>query len=1143
MEIKLTNTYFLSGKWLMKNIMRAFIFLFCTTLFALTPGHVLSQHVKIQVKEDKKMSVDEVFDLIMEQTDYKFFYEEGIFKGLPKVDVKKGTVEANDLLRQSLSNANIDIVIGKNNTVIIKEKPKVVTTTVQQKIVVSGRVLDQKGLPLPGANVLEKGTKNGTQTDFDGKFSISVENKNATLEISFLGFNTQDIKVNGQSSITITLQENASTLNEIVVVGYGNQKKKMLTNAVSAVSSKQIKDLPVTSPGAALAGQVAGVTVVGTNGAPGRAPVIRVRGTGSITAGNSPLYVVDGFPLPDSSTFNLISPQDIQSIEVLKDAASAAIYGSRGGNGVVIVTTKRGTKGKTKFSFNSYAGSQQALNKVSVLNTKQLIDYMKEGYANQGLPIPPAYANPAANLPDTDWQDQIFRNGMQYSYQLSASGGSDAVKYSVSGGHLSQDGIVKGTGYERFNLMANLDADLSKRIKVGVSFMPSYAINTDKDTNGSGSEATSGATGSLGGFYGVLGNALMMPSLYPVKYANGNYGQPSIDPVYSGFSPNFTNPVAIIDLYEDKTKTVTLLGNSYLEFMIIEGLKFKTTFGFMNSNLSRNIFTPSTLGRAAFNTATITNPNLNAIAAQRQVGLNQNWVSENYFTYDKTIGDHDFSVLAGYSAQQNVSTMETLTGTSGTFLSDAVHTVGGAGEIKASSFYTGNNLISMYTRLNYSYKDKYILAAAFRRDGSSRFGTNNKYANFPSVSAAWRVKQEKFMDNVDWISDLKLRASYGETGNYNIGDYAWQSYMGPGNYTFGTGNGTINYGYIPTGLSNDNLTWEKNQQTDIGLELGFLKNRIALTADLYRRTTSNLLLNKGIPAINGFGLSILDNIGSVENKGLEIGLLTRNLEGKLKWTTNFNITFNKNKVLELANHVPLFQGFLNAYKLEEGQPISRLWGYKQIGVYQNAADVANSPVWTAAPMKPGDVKFEDYNHDGKVDVNDMQDLGTAAPKYIFGFVNTFQYGNFDLNIVMRGSQGGQNMYAIDRNQFRFFGSVNPRTNVLDRWQSEQNPGNGMEPRVANSNSDTNSNSTRYLHDASFLQITNLTFGYTLPQMKSLPFDSMRFYLTSQNLAMWTKDYPGYNPEANQSNDATLGVDNGSSYPLARSIILGVNLNF
>ncbi|MDH7463173.1 TonB-dependent receptor [Chitinophagaceae bacterium 26-R-25] len=1092
---------------------------------------------------EKNASVKQIFKEINRQTGFKFFYQEELLKQAGKVSIDVKNVSIDDALKICFRDLPFEYTI-ENATIVVKPAQKkylqetagATVTTIN----ITGTVLDENGKPLAGASVKLKGTDKGTSTDKNGSFSMVVANDLNNLVISYVGYETVELPVSKSGDMRIVLKPAESKMTDLVVVGYGDQKKRTLTTAISSVSAKQIKDLPVLNPGAALMGQISGVSVQATNGAPGQAPVLRVRGTGSINAGNSPLYVVDGYPLPDNSAFNLISPIDIESIQVLKDAAACAIYGSRGGNGVVMVTTKKGSNSKTKFAFNAYTGTQQRLKKVSVLNTPELIDYMKEGYTNLGKPIPPSFVNPPADLPNTDWQDQIFRNALQQSYQLSASGGSNAVQYSISGSYTSQDGIVKGTGYQRFNLRANMDAQLNKYIKVGVSLVPSFIVNTNKDTRGDGSEAATGGTGALGGFYGIIANAAMMPQLFPVKYANGNYAQPSIDPLGFGFSPNFTNPMAIIGLYEDKTKSTVLLGNTYLEANILPGLKFKTMFGFINSNSTRNVFTPSTYGGGGSTLATFTNPLLSAVKAQRQVGVNTNWVSENYFTYDKNFGNHYINVVAGYSAQQNVVTNETLNGVTGTFLTDAVHTVAGAGQTLGTTFYSGNNLTSVYARANYAYKEKYLFGAAFRRDGSSRFGDNNKYANFPSLSAGWRIKQEKFMDKLDVISDLKLRASYGETGNNNIGDYAWQNYLASANYVLGSNNGTANYGYLPGSLANPNLSWEKNQQTDLGLEAAFLKDRIYLNVDLYRRITSNLLLNRAVPAINGFGLNVMENIGKVQNQGLEIGLATKNLVGRFRWNTNFNITVNQNKVLELVNHTPIYQVFLNSYRIEEGKPIDQFWGYKQIGVYADQKDVDNSPVWAANALKPGDVKYEDHNHDGKVDVNDMQSLGHASPKFLFGFVNTFQYSNFDLNIIIRGSYGSKNLYAIDRNQFRFFGSVNPRTNVLDRWKSVQDPGNGMEPRAGGLAQDAMSD--RYLHDASFLHIANVTLGYSFPK-KTKAFDALRIYASCQNLAMFTKKYPGYNPEANSSNDATLGVDNGVSYPLNRTFILGLNLNF
>lgn len=1015
---------------------------------------------------------------------------------------------------------------------------------------ITGAVKDQNGTPLPGVSVFVKGTKKGSQTNEKGIYNVAVDNDKTTLVFSFIGFSAQEVPVTGaQSSVNISLVPTDKTLQDVVIVGYGSQQKKMLSTAVASVSSKQIKDLPVINPGAALAGQVAGINVQTTNGSPGLPPVIRVRGMGSLQAGNAPLYVVDGYPLESADAFNVISPQDIESIQVLKDAASAAIYGSRGGNGVIIVTTKRGKKGPAQFSFNSYIGMQQLSKKVSVLDSRQYLDYLKDYFVQTGKPVPDVVQNPPANLPNTDWQDEIYRNALQHSFQLSAYGGSDAVKYSISGGYLSQEGIVQQTKYRRFNFRMTLDAQVSKKIKVGATLMPSYAINDNKSTQGiiNGGNPEGGGGIAAGG---VVNTGLAMPSIYPVKYANGDYAQPAIDPVFpSTFaaSINLTNPVASLNLYEDKATTPLVLGSVYLEYHIIDNLKFKSTFGVQYNSSARNIYTPSTLGRPGFTTASLSKPSLAAIGAQRIIGLNYNWVSENFFSYDKTFRGHDISAIAGYSAQQNLSTIETLTGQQGTFPNDAVHYVTNAGQIFGGTSYNENTLISYYARVNYGYKDKYLLSAAFRRDGSSRFGTDKKYADFPSISAAWRIKQEKFMDQCNFISELKIRGSYGLTGNNSIGNYTWQSYQTQLNYVFGAGNGSRAFGYMPGNIANDGLTWESNRQTDIGLEVGLLKDRIYFTADAYKRTTEDLLFAKNIPGIIGFATSVTENVGKIENKGLELGITTKNLAGALKWSTNANITFNQNKVLRLANanFIGLSPaGLANAVRLVPGEALGAFYGYKHIGVYRDQHDVDNSPQWAAGGSKPGDIKYADMDGNGKIDAKDITYLGSPLPKFTYGLTNTFEYKSFDLNIIVRGAQGSKILNANDRLPFYFPGAVNPRTNVLDRWRSEASPGNGMEPRVGSAAQ--NVFSSRFLYDASFLQISNITLGYSLPQgfMNKAKLSGARLYVAVQNLYTFTK-YVGYNPEANNFNESgstQLSVDQGS-YPIARTFLVGLNLNF
>lgn len=1124
---------------------------------------LLQRRVSMRVEQKEIKSVLSQLESI---ANVKFVYSS---KSLPvqrKVSISVANKSVSEILDALFSPDKVTYRIVEDRIILSMVKPESILNSsavgngggeVEPEVLektVSGKVTDESGKDMPGVTVVLKGSQKGTSTDEKGGYSISVPDEEAgsakpVLIFSFVGFLSQEVQITAESVVNISLKIDTKSLDEVVVVGYGNLQKKMLSTAVASISSKQIKDLPTTNPGAALAGQMAGVNVQSTNGSPGQPPVIRVRGIGSIQAGNGPLYVVDGYPLENAEAFNMINPQDIESIQVLKDAASAAIYGSRGGNGVIIVTTKRGEKGAAKFAFNTYVGTLQMAKKVDVLNTPQYLQWLKESYINAGKPVPDAVANPAPNLPNTDWQDEIYRNALQQSYQLSVTGGSDAIRYSVSGGYLSQEGIVDLTRYQRYNLRASLDAQISKRIKIGALIAPGFAITDNKSTQGiiNGGNPEGGGGIAAGG---VVNTGLAMPSLFPVKYANGDYAQPAIDPLYNAglgsISPNLTNPIASLRLYEDRQESPLFLTSTYLEYQILDGLKFRTNFGFQYGSGSRNVYAPATLGRPGFTTASLSNPSLAAIGAQRIVSLNYNWVSENFFSYDRTFGEnHTLSAIAGYSAQKNRITVETLNGQAGTFSSTDVHYVSAAGQILGTTAYGENALVSLYARVNYAFKDKYLFSAAIRRDGSSRFGNNNKYASFPSMSAAWRIKEEGFMDNVDMVSELKIRGSFGLTGNNNIGDYTWQNYLAQNNYVFGAGNGSRVFGYMPGSISNPDLTWETNRQVDAGLELGLFRDRIYITADAYKRNTKDLLFAKNIPALVGFAGNVTENVGEIENKGLELGVTSKNAVGKLKWTTNANISFNKNKVVQLANanFIAIAAGAqANSVRLAPGQALGAFYGYKHVGIYKSQAEIDAMP-WAAGGAKPGDIKYADINGDNKIDANDITYLGSPQPKFTWGITNSFEYNNFDLNVIMRGAQGSLIMNANDRLPYYFGPAVNARTTVLNRWKSESEPGDGMEPRVGGVAQNVFSN--RFLQEASFLQISNITLGYRVPaKLFNSKITGLRIYAAVQNLYTFTK-YDGYNPEANIQNEGgstQLGIDFGS-YPLPRTFLIGVNLNF
>jgi TonB-linked SusC/RagA family outer membrane protein len=828
-------------------------------------------------------------------------------------------------------------------------------------LIIRGAVIDSQGAPLAGATVKIKGTTKAVATGTDGTYQISVPGPNTVLVFSFISFVTEERTVGVNKLVNITLKDNSTKLNDIVVIGYGQVKQKMLSTAISTVGAKQIEDRLVATPGQALEGQIAGVNIAQASGDPGTPPVIQIRGLGSIGAGNGPLFVVDGYPLNSSDDFDNINPADIESVQVLKDAAAAAIYGSRGGNGIIIVTTKKGKAGSTKFSFTANTGFQKVAKKVDVLSKDDYVSYVRDAFTNSGKTIPAIY-NAPDQLISTDWQDQIFRTGLQSNYALSASGGNDKVTFNVTGAYFNQQGIIKATNFDRYNLRVGLDANLTKKLKLTFNVAPSYAINDQTATGGGlNNAAIYGIGTNPSGVGGTVLSALLQPPVLPVFNANGDYSNAPVTLSGAGqvFNGNPYNPVATLDLYKDRTTTARALSNTALSYEIIKGLTFKTNFGFEAIITNRNWFVPATLQSDNGPTANLSNPLLTNLRSRVTEGNNYNYISENTLNYNTVINrNHNLTLLAGYSFQKNTYNEASQYGQNGTTTNSIIQYPTNAGIILGTVGYSANALISTFGRANYSYKDKYLLSASVRSDGSSRFGENNRYATFPAFSAAWRVGEEGFMKKLPSVSELKIRASYGVSGNNNIGDFSSQSYTTQVNYVFGANNATPVFGFSPNSIPNQDLTWETNKQTDIGLELGMFTDRLYLTADVYHRITTNLLLNRGVPAIFGFATSLLSNIGEVRNDGLELALHTVNLAGALRWSTDMNIAFNRNKVISLTSDGSFVGydaafGYTNSIHVTPGEPMSSFYGYKQIGVYTDAADVANSAKWHQAVQFPG----------------------------------------------------------------------------------------------------------------------------------------------------------------------------------------------
>jgi TonB-linked SusC/RagA family outer membrane protein len=948
------------------------------------------------------------------------------------------------------------------------------TLLAQNKI--TGVVKDEGNQTVPGVTIRIIGQSTATTTSVSGQFTLAA-NPGDTIMVSSIGYETLKLLIRTQKVYTISLKSLSNQLSDVVILAYGKTSKRLVSNAITTISAKQIEDLPVASPAEAMVGLTPGVTIATPSGEPGSTPYIRVRGLGSLGAGNNPLFVVDGYPLNSPDNFYNINSQDIESIQVLKDAASSAMYGSRGGNGIVLVTTKRAPgNGKIKYAFNIYTGFANPSKEVKVLDGPQYVSYLKDGYTNAGQAVPAVYLNPPQELANTNWQKEIFRTAIQNNFSLSASGGNEQSRFYISGNYFSQQGTVNNSGLTRMLLRLNYDAKLSQRLKIGLTLAPSISNTYTQPISGSFNSAviSGGGPANLGA---VVVDALLLPPTWAVRTPNGDYTQALNTPFQVSIGGLF-NPIGTLDLYKDRTKAFRGLGYFFAEYELVKGLTLRTNLGGEIITNRRNWYLPATLATNASPTANLSNPILSNINARSQNNTSTNWLWENLLTYTHDFGaDHHFTILGGYSAQRNDYEGLEAFGQGGTYTNAALQYVTAAGQIFGTAAATSNALLSTFTRLDYNYKYRYILSGSLRRDGSSRFGSDNKYATFPAASFGWRISEEPFMNALksgEKLSELKFKASYGLTGNNNIGDYNWQSYQTPANAVLGSGNGNLVFGLVPNSVPIKNLSWEKTKQIDAGLELGLLKNKIYITADLYQRNTTSLLLNRNVPAVIGYTTRVFSNVGEIQNKGFDLAINTQNIVHKnFSWTTDANISMFRNKVVALANPGDqiLFDavfGYTSSIRVVQGQSMGSFYGYRQIGVYKDAADVAASPKWTAGGSAPGDIKYEDVNGDGKIDANDITLLGSPFPKFSYGMTNTFKYRNLTFSVGLQGNYGGLILNAVDRYTYNFYGKFNSRIAVLNRWRSPQDQGDGMTPRVTvNTPSSLTSFSSRELFDASF----------------------------------------------------------------------------
>ncbi|MDF9798903.1 TonB-linked SusC/RagA family outer membrane protein [Catalinimonas alkaloidigena] len=998
-----------------------------------------------------------------------------------------------------------------------------------QGITVTGTVTSSDDNdPLPGVNVLVKESTVGTITDIEGKYRLELPSSSSVLVFSFVGYESQEVSIGNEAVINVSLQPDLGQLDEVVVVGYGTQKKSSVTSAISKVENVNLDQIPAGRAETALVGRMAGVNITTSNSRPGAAPEINIRGIGSISASNDPLVVIDGFPGGSLSNVNM---NDVESIEVLKDASAAAIYGSRGSGGVIIITTKQGKAGKPKLNFNAYYGISTAIKYDDWIFGQEYYDYQAR-YKNRdfvweggdpSLPLwgderrPTTYrVNPVIMERSVDWEDELLNPAPIQNYNLSYSGASDNVSYYISGTYKNEEGTLLNTNYKTYNLRANVNVDINSVVSTGFMISPNYAKRRTAPV----------------GMQSIVKTA---PFVATELNEQGNYPRPRDYWSYSVSGQ--MNPLAVLHGNHNYSTSMNNVGEMFLNFNIAEGLRFKTSVGGNVTFATREYY------REAMATSR------NQISGSASDSRNINLINENVLSYDKSINKiHHISAILGASYQKANSRFATMGAEAGSFGNDIVRTLNNA-IISPTSSYTSKSewgLVSYFSRVNYDYENKYLLSASFRTDASSRFGPENRWGNFPSASAAWRVSEEAFMQQLAPVSELKLRASYGVVGNFNIGDF---QYLGTISDTYYSPDDILVKGQAQTTFGNPELRWERTESFDIGVELGLFNNRVNFVFDYYNKNTNDLLYNVSIPAITGFTNSII-NVGDVNNKGIELELTTKNFTGNFKWETSFNFSRNRNEVVglggvdEIINTHSRGMGWL----LRVGEPMFSFYGYKLIGVLQDEEDVANSPVIPGS--KPGNAKYQDTNGDGTITPEDRVILGNFQPTAFMGLINNFAWKNFDLSIIMQASLGAKR-YNLENLYYEGpTVSAMRRSLIEDQWWSAEEPGDGMSPATALSQLSYVANSDYYLEDASFLAIRNINFGYTLPSTiaEKLRLNNCRLYISLSNMLLLTKDeFHGYNPEGYTQGgisgiNSMPGFNNGAA-PVNRAYAFGVNVNF
>ncbi|SFR84091.1 TonB-linked outer membrane protein, SusC/RagA family [Maribacter stanieri] len=1114
------------------TIMRIFLLFIAIGLSSAYANNTYSQ-TKLDINVNK-VPLANLFHEIQEKSEYIFFYNDEVLlnSGYVSLNLKGATLTT--ILDNALKDKGVVYRIDDRQVIIFGKEitPEPVTSKIdKQDFTVTGTVQDQSGQPLPGANILEKGTTNGTQTDFDGNFEITISNADAILSVSYIGFSSKEIAVNGQNSITVSLEESAAALDEIVVVGYGTQKKSDLTGSVSSLKSEDLNPGANASVDQMMLGRAAGVQINQSSSAPGGGLSIRIRGASSLNASNEPLYVVDGFPIDNSpnltsggaaevsenqspnNPLNSLNPADIESIEILKDASATAIYGSRGANGVVMITTKKGKSGKMRVTYDVYSGIQTVAKTIDVLNTSQYINAINDLSQEQGNSPVFSEADISSIGNGNFWQDQVFRSAPITSHNISVGGGDEKTSVYASVNYFDQEGVVKNSGIKKYTGRINIDSKIGERAKIGLNFNTSLI----KDNNNiDGIQTNENA--------GPIYSSLLYDPTEPIYNADGTFSQ----------SANLTvnNPVTLITGILSLNESNRTFGSAYLNYDFTDNLSGKFNFGTDRQTSRRDIYN---------STQTIRGGAANGIA-NINVLERSNYLFEYTMNYQKAFNEnHNLTVLGGVTYQK--FSLKNFYGNISGFPSDDIGTnnleLGDTNTDQLGSRAEENTLLSYLGRVNYNLYNKFLLTGSIRADGSSRFGENNKFGYFPSFAFGWKLNEEEFIP--DLFSQLKLRASWGLTGNQEIGNYNSQlTFQSGPNVVLGN---SVLGSVIPSRKANDDLKWETTEQFNIGLDAAMLNGRISATLDYFSKNTKDLLFNLPLPLASGYA-SILSNVGEVQNKGFEVLINTTNvITDDFKWDTSLNFAAIKNKVVDLGRIESIVTGNImavgNTAIIREGDPLASYYGYVVTGIFQEDDDIANS----AQPIaEPGHPIFEDRDGDGAITPADQTIIGSPFPDFTYGIQNSFSYKNFQLDVFFQGQEGAE---LININLIESLYPANFRRNrqsrtIIDRW-TPQNP-DAKWPSSVNPNAYGASKvNTLTVEDASYFRLKNVQLSYKVPVDNIDFLNSMRVYVTGQNLFTIT-DYGGFDPESNSLGSSNVRVDY-SSYPTARTYLLGLTASF